>query len=195
MVECDRRELGAVVTLNDGGDPMLVAQVTQRRHHIGRAVPDRRYQASTFACVRIDDAQHAKRRAIGKLIEDKVHCPALIRRARLYTHEAHFPAAAPLRPLPLLGQSFVAIETMDSLVIHRPAFAAQQRVQPSTAVRAPRLRQLTKALPERLLRRRHPRVVHARARDAARATCGALGDRVRLLHPAHPRPPLRWAHH
>ena len=104
-------------------------------------------------------------------------------------------AAPPHRPFALLGHALVGIQALDALVIHGPAFAAEEHVEVPIAVRHARLCQVPQALPQRLLRRRHARVPHARTGDAARVTCGALGDRIRLLHPAHPRPLLRWAYH
>jgi hypothetical protein len=81
--ERDRGELGAVVALNDRGDPALVAESAYRRHHVVGAQPNRWYQPDAFPLVQIGDAEHAGRGAIGELIVDEVHRPALVRGAAL----------------------------------------------------------------------------------------------------------------
>jgi len=158
VVERDRRELGAVATLNDRGDTALVPQLTQGRDDVFGAQSEGRYQADAFARVEIDDAQHAKRRAIGQLIVDEVHRPALIRRARLHAHDARGRTAAPFRLLPLLGQALVAIEASHALVIDGPPFAAEQDMQAPVGVGDAGLRQLAESLPQRLIRGCHARL-------------------------------------
>lgn len=78
-----------------GGVPALFAQSAKRRYDVVGAQSNGRHQADALARVQIDHAQYAKRRAIGELIVDEVHRPALIRRAGLHEDDTRCgPASA-----------------------------------------------------------------------------------------------------
>lgn len=79
MVERERGELGTVVALNDRRHPLPVPKSTQRRHDILGAEVCGRHLADAFPRVQVDNAQHGKGGAIGELIVDEVHRPALVR--------------------------------------------------------------------------------------------------------------------
>ena len=134
VIERDRRELGAVVALNDRGDPALVAESAQRRHHIVGAQPNRGHQPDAFPRVQIDDAEHAERGAIGELIVDEVHRPAFVGGARQQARSARYGAAASLRSFALLREPFVLIQPLHAPVIDRPAFATKEHMQTPIAV-------------------------------------------------------------
>jgi hypothetical protein len=95
----------------------------------------------------------------------KVHRPAFVRCRRRGTHSARRCALAALRAAPLEREAFFPIETVDALVIHRPAFAAQQHVQPLVAVAHARLCRIPNYLCNRAseaTRRRRGRFSEAR---------------------------------
>lgn len=109
MADGVRRELAAIVALNDRRHPTLVAETAQRFDHVVRAQSQTWYQPNTFARVQINDAEHPERGPIGELIVDDVHRPALVGRARDQTRDTRRGAAAPLRPFALLRELFVLI--------------------------------------------------------------------------------------
>lgn len=137
-------ELRAVVGADDSRTFALGPQPLQHPGHALAGQRVIRFQAGTAAVPQVHDRQHPEPPAILQAVAHEVHGPLLVRPGRSGRYHAQMarPLATTLEPQ---RQPFLPVDALHPLVVHRPAFPAQQDVQPRAAKAPALLGQLPKA--------------------------------------------------
>ncbi len=141
-----RGELAPVVGLDHGRRAALAARESEASYDIVATEAPLRRERHALALEHIDHTQDTNRLARGEGVVNEIHGPSLVHGARLGSEHAHRRTLASLRARTLLREAFLAIEPSHTLVVHRPALALQQHVEPLVAVAHAHVRQLAQSL-------------------------------------------------
>jgi len=133
-----------------------------RGNDLGLAIPDHRpvkrlgyrvcreslvnLKTYAFSTHMVDGCEDSQTSPIGQLIAHEVDTPMLTRLNRWQRSQASLSRSL----LVALGphqQAFLAVDPVDSLVIHKPAFSLEQHRQPPVAIPRPGVRELLQAHP------------------------------------------------
>jgi hypothetical protein len=143
----------------------------------------------TKAIPLIDDSQHPKRSVIDQLGVHKIHTPALLGTcgernwATVQTHV--LPTSNPHAQL----QSVQAIEPVNPLLVHAPAFTPQQHVDARVPEPRPGVREFSNAQPQTELILRFALAVVRSAREPRQSAGSHRADLKTLPDPCRQTPP------
>jgi len=192
-VQRDRGELRPLVALNYRRPLARRDERRQDRCHVLAAKTGLRPKRKAFPGEHVNDRKHPEGLPARRLIVHKVHGPARIgphHRGPDWSRAHHRLPALGTPPPPQLETLF-SVEPPRPLVIHLPAFAPQQDVQPRMPVADPYTGELPQSLAKRLLARPTALIPDQGAMHPRGVAGSSLRNLERLLVPLDPGPPGR----
>src|SRR5512135_3208041 len=121
-VEILRDKLRSIIHLDPFGKSVGARYSLQRRHNIDPSDACTGLEGKAFAGVVFHDHEHSQTKIVKQLIGDEVHTPTLVPRQSCRSDLPLDTRNTPTRRFLPHYQAFLAIEPIDTLVIHRPSF-------------------------------------------------------------------------
>lgn len=132
-IQGTRSELRPVVHLDHGRLPMRPRQPVEHVDHVVRGERSTCLGRQRLARLLVDHGRHAQSPAVVKLVVHEVHAPPLVPARRHARWSAIHHRVSSVWAISPEIQPFHAIQPFRALVVHQPALAAQQHVDPRRA--------------------------------------------------------------